>query len=120
MALDKGPAISVLKDLRSQIAHLQTQEALGHDFLRWHEQVVTSLASIFGSDSPEIEEFKRIQFELPPDLVDRSGERLRKAVRQLGTAPHADTLEISLAKYHRQRLYEAEEFLSAQIITFGL
>ena len=104
--LDKASAIALLRRLREHISSLLTMPSVGGDFYQWYLEVLEALETIFGADSSAVMEFQQIPFEVDPQILRR--------LRELFALP--DDVTIPQDPHYQERLYDAEEFLSAMIL----
>jgi hypothetical protein len=114
--MDKRDAIALLEHLRNQIYSLEIKQALGEDFSLWHREVLVALSRIFGQDSPEEMEFRRIQFALHPEIRQASREHFSKSLEEYVSIPLPDDFEIPQDHNYLERLAEASGFLLAMIV----
>ena len=105
--MDTRGALVVLERLRARCESLHEEPRLGGDFYQWYLEVLDALEQIFGRESDDVVEFQHIPFEIDQGT-------LRQLRRQLAIPPD---IPIPQDSYYLERLYQAEEFLLARIIT---
>lgn len=114
--IDRTSAIELLDRLRGKILSLQTKPRLGDDFRLWHYEVIKALETIFGPDSVEKKEFQQIHFDIHPEILKRSRERIRTILQEQFNISVPGEFEIPQDHYYQERLCEAAEFLLAMIV----
>ncbi len=114
--IDRPSAIALLEHLRAQIPSLQSEPPLGENFYRWHRDVLDALEKVYGPDSAEKREFEQIRFELAPEMLRRSKERLRVFIRERLRVIAPEVFEMPLDYYCQQRLAQAAEFLLSLVV----
>jgi hypothetical protein len=105
--MDKRSARVILERLRARCEPLREEPRLGGDFYQWYLEVLDALEQIFGRESDDVMEFQQIPFEIDQGII-------RQLRRQLAIPPD---VHIPQDSYYLERLYQAEEFLLAKIIT---
>ena len=113
--MDKDEAIESLNNLRKQAYQLTSKSALGEDFELWLKNAVTTIQDIFGVNSSELSEFKKINFKTDPGIVRRQKYRVETLIRQFGIRTQKD-FEIPQDHYYYERLYDAAELMLAMIV----
>lgn len=118
--IDRPSAIALLEYLHKQIPSLHTKPRLGEEFNKWRNEVFDALEKIFGSGSNELIEFQRIHFEIRPEILSQSRERIHTFLRERFDTDLQYDFEVPHDHYYQQRLYEASEFLLALIVMLRL
>ena len=105
--MDTRGALVILERLRARCEPLREEPRLGGDFYQWYLEVLDTLEQVFGRESDDVKEFQQIPFEIDQGI-------LHQFRRQLALPPDTNIPQDS---YYLERLYQAEEFLLARIIT---
>lgn len=102
-----------IERLRSQIHELQTQPVRGKLWTSWYKDACSLLSNHYGVDSPELQGFMEIRFEIHEPLR-QAGDILQSAIETLPS--FAEPLTISEDHYYQERLSEADEYLLALLL----
>jgi len=98
-----------IEQLRSAIADLRGELALGIRWRSWYDDACSLLAQHYGVDSTELQDFLKIRFEIQGAAL-QAEDKLQAAVREVFPA-YVGPLSVSQDHYYQERLSEADEYL---------
>lgn len=98
-----------IKQLRSEIADLRQEPALGGRWQSWYADACSLLRQHYGVDSAELQDFLKIRFEIQGAALKAENE-LQAAVQEVFPA-FVGPLSVSQDHFYPERLSEADEYL---------
>jgi hypothetical protein len=98
-----------IQRIRDQIPILKEEPAYGERWSSWYKEASAVLANVYGVDSPELQGFMDIKFEIQRAVLSAQ-ERLQEFMRRSTIRPVED-VQISVDRYFRERMSDAEEYL---------
>ena len=98
-----------IQGLRAEIGELKEEPPYGDHWRTWFQRTCGLLRAAYGPDSPQLEGFLGIRFEL--------GAPTQTAQRRVAESlPSLSGLQLSTGRYYFERLGEADEYLLSLIV----